>query len=227
MVTRNITSPDRYIAARMSAQLGLEVQRFYGNELVELVRRLSSVPRAVVEMNLPNKFPNASQEVVLGAARKALSGHTGSFGVPTYEGLMTPEERKDLYGRGLVSRGNDLVRNRIGIHGLDRETKIKNSGIAGKRSKELGRGVHGFTDEQNRINWILAAKARGVTLWSDEERAEAVRLSEAPEYMRGDLTDCRKLAAYLNSRYHDGREVRKPVYVSQALRRAKGQKKES
>ncbi len=218
MVTRNITSSDRYVAARMSAQLGLEVQRLYGEQLVDLVKKLSSVPKAVVEMNLASRLPNASEQVVLGAARKALSGHNGSFGVSSYEGLLPDEERRELYSRGLIIRGIELLENGKGIHGLTEEVRKVNSGQAGKRAKELGRGIHGLTEEQNRINWKLAAEARGVTMWSSDERTEANILSKTPEYMRGSLIDCKRLADYLNNKYHDCKVVRTALTVSQALR---------
>ena len=108
---------------------------------------------------------------------------------------------------------------------------IKKKG--GRNSYERRVGIHGRTAEQmtkdgrkggvagGRIGGLRSVEARGLTLWSDEEKEFAYQLSLSPEYQRGSKTKRELIALELNRRYHDNNKVRNSRAVGRTLEKYK------
>jgi len=111
----------------------------------------------------------------------------------------------------------------VGIFGRSPKQKIEDGKKAGKRVYELGNGIFRRTLEQHSQDGKKGALARGQTPWKDKaiftknkkqyhinysEKDLALRLSELPEYQRGQNINAIKIAKELNSMYHNRKKIR-------------------
>ncbi|MBR9704235.1 hypothetical protein GOV12_02395 [Candidatus Pacearchaeota archaeon] len=157
----------------------------------------------------------------------AISGHDGSFGIKSYEGLIIPIERRRIRKEHLIKEGNESkeknlgIHNRsydqrredgkkggnkaykdeIGIHLRSIEQKREDSYKGGIRSYNKRKGIHKRTNEQKREDNRKAIIARNQIPWSVKE-------TELAYLLRQKNNDYRSIASILNNRFHKGDEVR-------------------
>ncbi len=138
----------------------------------------------------------------------AIRGYEGGKIVSAFDGLvprdefeMLDRERRSVNGK---KGGRATFERKVGLFAPP------GSGIPKRASSEQGKY---FLSEEassaaRRRGGIAAAISRGDTLWSEQELQYAYGLSQDPGYQVIGGVNNIKIAAELNSRFHEGRNVR-------------------
>lgn len=219
MVSRTGLTSDRYVASKLSAQLGIIIQADIGAEFAAYIRAGGNCTQALDHFGVQSKYPDRNREVCLVALRKAASGHKGSFGVPAYEGLIPPKERKALVLETRLENGRITVRDGLGIHGLTKQKRIEYATIGGKASKESGKGALALSAEDKAKNGRLAIKARGMRPWEEEHLRYVFDCSQNTEYALGSMIDCARISRELKERFNEERNPRSVSYTLLRIKR--------
>lgn len=217
--------PERWAAIRKSIHLGRMLIEEHP-EIADLWRQGFSRPEIIRRLNIKQDY-DVSEYIARGGVCRAIYGHEGGFDTESYEGLLPDaEERKRIFDEHHRETGIKILKQKVGLYGRtpDQHSKDSHRGGSkgGRRAYELKVGVHARTPEQlskdNTKASHMALISRGYILWSDEEKEEAYRLSQQPEYIWQESTrpgtpNYRKIAERLNEIYHGGKPVRNSATV--------------
>lgn len=141
----------------------------------------------------------ANQGIAENIVRFALVGNDNSRLGPCYEGLIPKERQESLTRKHLINNG--------------------------KKAAVAKRGLFSLTRRELQEASEQGIETQGKTSWGDEERADLREKYLLPEYRRGGLTDNRKLAEYLNKKYHKGKPLRTRTAVAKELDEARAQER--
>lgn len=219
----------RILARRFAAERGLMLQR-ESPEIAVNYRKGMTLRELVAQYRIVERFDlePEQQTLAINIVYRALAG--SSYPEPKYEGLLTPRERRRI-GRQHIRRtaranGKHVQELGVGIFAATPEERRRYASIGGKvggaRVKELGVGYCGLTPEERREASRKGTIALGLAHWERDELAVAYLLSQNPEY-QDPRSGCgvrhRKVAAQLNTLFHEERVVRSGNAVSAMWRR--------
>ena len=208
----------RYLhAIRIAANVGLILKiehteikdRFLGGENARQIN---------ISLNVPDNY-GVSLRVGNAAVRFCLKGYFGELGIDSYEGQLSFRDyiAECKRQRHLLSQrfGNQALETQVGIFSLDEETRLKIRSRAGKRAKELGKGIHSLTTDERRVMGAnagyLSAIKRGAVPW-ESEQVELVRL------LISEGRTNRAIAEFVNKTYFQGKPVRTTDSVYNLIR---------
>lgn len=111
---------------------------------------------------------------------------TKVLSIAEYEGMISGEERREEHRYRQDLQRYLLLQENGGIHGLSPEVRRQEASNAGKRSHEMGVGVHGLSADQRYLYSQRAAaaslKARGIIPYTNDEVYLLGCLADDPRY---------------------------------------------
>jgi hypothetical protein len=240
------TLEDRQLGAMARAtRLGRTLQEDHP-EMASLYRSGVSLIKLVERLEIESEY-HVSHSIARSGVYSALVGHNGEGNIPSYKGLVTKKEIKEIGLEHKREAGREGVKVKRGIHARSAAQVKRDAGYAGRRAYLLGRGTHGFNAQQRkewqkkgahaggaatyemkrgihglsrrqmRNNCLKALANRGVTGWSYEERRQAYLFSRQPQYRSGSGSDNELVAQAVNDKYHGGKMIRTPRAVKEIL----------
>ena len=210
---------EQFGAIRRGIELGRTLQKEHP-EIADIYGYYSQ--RDIPKMLEIQSEYGVGDNVAVNGVRYAIIGHEEGFGIESYVGLMDKEEREWIGREHNVQNGQTAYEQGLGVHAQTLEEKKEIGLIGGQTTYEQGVGVHGRTAEQHSEDGRNGVIATGKTLWTDEEKEFAYRLSQEQEYQRGSLVNNELIALELNIQYHDCKEVRStPAVANQLYRHGK------
>ncbi|MBI3443184.1 hypothetical protein HY008_00780 [Candidatus Woesebacteria bacterium] len=193
-----------------------------------------SQPKIIEKLKLDEEY-GTSEAVMNRAIQLALKGFSSELadvlGLEPYEGIVDPQVYKEAHDKITLKARSDTGRwlgrktheEGTGIFGMSPEKKIASVRKGGLHTK----GSLQFQSVEKRKEIALKSVLdRGLTPWATEELELAYTLSQDPDYQRRNLLqrvtpNYELIAENLNRMYHDGKQVRIPRSVKQALYRLK------
>jgi hypothetical protein len=202
-----------------SIKLGLVVQQHHSYVKDDYLKGKSLTE--IVEQRSMNKVLGCSETIARNAVWYAIRGHHLDYKpynqIPHYEGLVNQEVLDKValeHKKDNAYRLNKWMdKNKKGIRGMSKEDHFELSSKGGKRLKELGKGIMGFSYEERRNNGIKSIRKKGFKEWSDEEKYELVDILTDPnrDYWNGQKLKPNikeEIARMLNEKYHGSDQVR-------------------
>lgn len=177
--------------------------------------------------------------ILRAALSRAMSGHSGGFGIQSFTGLIpNEEERREIMHEHARNNGKEIYQNRQGLYALTEEVLTETRRKAGKKSGELhrtnGTGVCGRKGQEKLEDSLAGVRARGKTPWfrkGDQfddgsvccitEHHMSYLLSQQEGFQRGSQAHLPAIQARINEWYHKGEEIRSTQAIKQALVRAR------
>ncbi len=200
----------RIVAMKRAIALGRKLQQD-SPQIADLYREGRSQYDIVGDLGIEAAY-TVSREVARNAVRNALGGCASEDSKMIYEGLLEEDEmrRISLEHRRNSSRrvANDTLERAVGIHGRDRETRVRDSINAVIKRGELPWKRSGDSIGEGKICEV-------------GEMERAYQLSLLPNYRTstGNRVSNVKVARQINLEYHEGRGVRNSQTVRLAIRR--------
>ena len=209
-------APEQISAIKRSIEIGSLLVNDHP-EIAELYRGGMTYSGIAARLDVKREYDISSDKVAVTSIYHAITGHAGGFGTESYDGLIS-----DL---------DELTR-------LEHEHYAEYGRMGGRKSAELGKGIHAINPETGeryvveggriggRISGRKTALARGQTLWREEETGYAHLLSLEPEFQHQKgpnkgKGDYKTIAQVLNEDYHNGEDVRSPGTVRSSLSKYK------
>ena len=161
----NKLRPEQLAAIKTGINLGRTLQKDHP-KIANLYRQNRTLPKIAEELNIQEEY-GVGYNVASNGVQKAISGHDGSFGIDSYNGLM--EEGEKI----MISKKNvqEAFRN------IFKKSYREKTGIFGRTSKQHS--------EDGKKGAQRAAIARGFTLWTEDEISLAYQLSQQSAYKWG------------------------------------------
>lgn len=189
----------QFFGIRYAARIGQLIQSRYP-QIAEDYRADLSIPEIIGKYGLLKEFGLKNPGTANNAVHFALRGSNSSHNGVTYSGLLTEDEIGPL---------------------AERRRKTRSS-LIGKLTSERGTGCHGL-DYGRRLEVALRShRTRGLTPWSDEERAYVSKLAESEKYkaILGGKTSyrIREMVMEVNLRFHNCERVRTTPAIRSFLR---------
>ena len=156
-------------------------------EIAELYRGGMTHPGIAEILDVKGNYGISSDIVAVTSIYHAIKGHAGGFGTESYDGLISDlDELAGLEHEHRANGGRKSAELGLGIHAQTPEQRLEYGIIGGRIATELGLGIHGLTPEQKSeygiIGGRIATLARGQTPWGEEETGYAHLLSLEPEF---------------------------------------------
>ncbi|MAG07717.1 hypothetical protein CMI46_02780 [Candidatus Pacearchaeota archaeon] len=194
-------SDDQFGSIRRCLEASLTIQEDFPN-IFDLYQKEGSALNVAKSLDLSKKY-HLSEEQTERAIYGAIQGHSGGFGIDSFQGLV----EKTVW----------------------ENARFQNQSARGKELKKKKQAVHGRTPEKKHADALEGVKAKGFTHWysknenGESEIACAYRLSCDPEHHHKSgahlgKPHCKKIAQELNREYKNSRS---PVEVKKAIRRHK------
>lgn len=168
-------SPDQLGAIKRSILLGRLLQRDLGEELKGFYTEGGSTSQAIEKFGIESRY-GVTRKIAYNGICYAIRGLEGEF-----QGLIPDEEqRRDLVEEHYRSALGRLIREKIGIFGLDKQARSKIGRDAGIANLKKKLGIHSLSFEEIRTNAIKGGResyyqGKGIHALSTGRRKELGR----------------------------------------------------
>ena len=153
-------------AFRLQAELGRKLREEHP-EILEMCRKQTTRLDILDSLGLKTKY-GATKAVALGAIRKALRGHDGSLDVPSYHGLATEEELKQILTERKRMNGKIMARkilwSGLEVCPLSPEERQKAGRLGGSKTVALKTGIFAYSETQRREVCVKGGLAGGAAV---------------------------------------------------------------
>ncbi len=212
-------------AFRLSLKIGRQIQDDFPNIGNEYING-KTLAELVSDHNLVNKY-SVSVKVAEAAVLIAIKGFTPKPGLEElvgFAGLITDPHLLEAVGKRHITDSAKKIGARMrdekrGVFSLSLEAQKEIGKRSGKALYENRLGVHARPMEE-RMEYIKkAVLARGVRLFTDDEKKAILELSTNPDYQNSTRSkiNAEKIARKINSDYHEGKEIMKPLQVTKFI----------
>lgn len=172
MKKRKKLTREQLYAIKKSIELGRRLQ-IELPEIAEDFKNGMFVPDIISKYNITELY-GITLAVAETATYKAINGHDGKFKIESFEGLIEPGELEKLIDQHLLEgrkkAGRTAAELGTGVHGMTEEEQKR---IGNKNYKE-GIGIHSLTTAERRFYGKLAYKLGvGIHSLSSEQKREA------------------------------------------------------
>ena len=145
-------SSDQIGAIRHSIEIGSLLVNDHP-EIAKLYRDGMTHSGIAENLDVKGKYDISSDKVAVISIYRAITGHADGFKIEPYDGLISDlDELAGLEYEHYAENGRKSAELGLGIHGLTPEQKseygIIGGRIGGRKSAELGLGIHALTPEQ-------------------------------------------------------------------------------
>lgn len=194
--------------------------------IAEEFREGKSISQIAQDERVATDF-NGSKKTLYGAVRFALRGYNGNVPfseIGKYFGLINEEEYLSLVqqhnSQSSIEWNRQMQEKGVGVTAITREQRQEIGRRSGLKQLENKIGIHAQTPEERREVARLGLITQGKTPWENEEMRYCYELSLQDRFRRGATrTNWQDITVIVNSKYHDGKEVRDNKAVAKAAKR--------
>jgi hypothetical protein len=181
-----------------------------------------------VKYDIQTRYGLSSSKIAEGSVRVAIVGV--EKGPIRFEGLITDKSLLQRLNTKHKQKAAGKVgalshRDRTGIFSQTSEQLTILGRTNGELTKKQGIGIHALTKNERISTGKMGVESRGFTPYNREEVDLIQELLKDPEYrLKDGRTDTNKIAATLNSKIHNGQEIRTKYTISSFLSKEKSKK---
>ena len=154
-------SSDQIGAIKQSVRIGSLLVNDHP-EIAELYRDGMTHSGIAARLDVKREYDISSDKVAETSIHHAITGHAGGFGTESYDGLISDlDELAGLEHEHRANGGRKSAELGLGIHAQTPEQRLEYGIIGGRIATELGLGIHGLTPEQKSEYGIIGGRIGG------------------------------------------------------------------